>query len=46
MNHYSPEVDKFIVDSIAKGVYLMTDENSLGSINRISTQIKEFKPKF
>lgn len=43
LNHYSPAINDFIIDSIAAGDYLMTEKNADSHINRLIGQIKGYE---
>lgn len=45
LTHYSPAINDFIIDSIAKEAYLMTEENAEGHFERLREQIKGYEMK-
>lgn len=45
VNHYSQKINEFIIDSIAKNAYLMTEENADGHFERLKDQVKGYELK-
>lgn len=45
VNHYSQTINEFIIDSIAKNAYLMTEENAEGHFERLKDQVKGYEVK-
>jgi hypothetical protein len=41
-NHYSPDVNKFIIDAINRNQHLVTDDNVEEKINRLESQVRGF----
>jgi hypothetical protein len=41
-SHYSPDVNKFIIDAISKNEYLVTDDNIEEKISRLENQVQRF----